>query len=460
MMPASKKLYYTGIPVYIALLVLTALYYKERAFFLDNAYVIFNLLKGGHPGIYHFRFIQLFTESLPWLAMSMHAPLNAILLVYALSFWLFQLACYLLCGLWLRQYGMALVQLLVGILFISDNFYTSVSELPQAISVLCLLCACIISRRGQGGWLYYIICGLLLITMTFAHLLVCFPLAFVVLFFYLRKSEPVMPRRAVVALFLSYIIVIGFKTVFFREGYEHHSLGGLKHFVTLFPGYFSAYSFQRFFTWLGGRYIWITLLSSTIAAYYIARREWRYAGLFIASMAGYIVLTNVSYPDEKTNDFYIENLYYPLAVFIAIPFVFDILPVLLQRRQAMPVFLLVACTGIVRMWHTHTPYTARLQWQRGFMKAYAGEKLLVDVTQVPMDTLLMNWASPYEFALLSSSETPHTESLTIADTAAHLYWAAGERKQLVTQWGNIQYRDLPAQYFHFTDTVSGYKLLK
>jgi len=459
MTPAYKKLYYTGVPVYLALLVLAGLFYKERAFFSDNAYVVFNLLKDGHLRIYHFRFIEIFAESFSLLAMKLHASLSTILFLYGVSFSLFQFACYLVCGLWLRQYAAGLVLLLVNILFISDSFYWSISELPQAISLLFVLYAYIMSRQERGKIVFYAVCSILIITMAFAHLLVFFPLVYASFFFYLHR-EQLLSRKILWVIPAAYIIAVVLKTIFFREEYEQHSLGGLKHFITLFPGYFSTYSFQRFFANLGGKFIWITLLTAGIISFYIARREWRQAGLFLVAMCGYIMLANVSFPDADTNDFYIENMYYPLAVFMALPFVFDLLPVLIQRKQAIPVLLLITLMGIVRIWHTHTPYTARLQWQRNFMKENAGKKLLTDASKVPMDTVMMTWATPYEFALLSSAETGHTECFTIADTAENLRWAMGEQKKIVTQWGNIDYRELPAQYFHFPDTVSPYVLVK
>lgn len=459
MTAVSRKIFYACLPVYFVLLALSVVYYKEKAFFLDNAYVIFNMVKDGHMTIYHFRFIEIFTEGLPWLAMKLHASLDVILLSYALSFWVFQLACYLLCGLWLRQYALALIQVLVSVLFISDGFYTSISELPQAISLLCLLYAYVLSGRGRGRPAFYVICGALLVTIAFAHLLIVFPLGFVTLFFYFRKDRPI-PRNILWGIPAAYMLIVVLKAIFFQEKYEHHALGGLKHFITLFPDYFSAYSFERFFAYLGGRYIWIILLSAGITVYYLVQREWRTVGLFMVAMTGYAMLTNVTYPGADTNDFYIENLYYPLAVFIAFPFVYDLVPVLAQRKQALPVVLLVMLSGLARMWYLHTPYTARLVWQREFIRANAGKKLMIDKTAVPMDTLQMNWASSYEFALLSSAERRQTESIIIADTVEHIQWAAGERKKLVTQWGNIGYSEMPVRFFRFTDTVSSYTVVR
>ncbi|MEZ5033101.1 MAG: hypothetical protein R2787_17065 [Saprospiraceae bacterium] len=41
---------------------------------------------------------------------------------------------------------------------------------------------------------------------------------------------------------------------------------------------------------------------------------------------------------------------------------------------------------------------------RQFLQDHPGQKLIVDDRLLPADTLLMTWASPYEFWLLSTLE--------------------------------------------------------
>jgi hypothetical protein len=117
---------------------------------------------------------------------------------------------------------------------------------------------------------------------------------------------------------------------------------------------------------------------------------------------------------------------------------------------------LVMITGCLRIYATHTAYTARLNWERNFLKEYGDKKIIADAKKVNAGILQMLWGTPYEFWLLSTSEQNKTASIIIDDDPPHRDWAKDARKSLVVNWNVYPYNTLPPRYFIFTDTASGY----
>jgi len=94
------------------------------------------------------------------------------------------------------------------------------------------------------------------------------------------------------------------------------------------------------------------------------------------------------------------------------------------------------------------------------MQAHSNEKLLIDKTQVPADKLVMIWATPYEFWLLSTIENGRTASIIIAEDANALEWGTHTSSEWLSTWGTFKYSDLPQRYFKFHDSSSNYRIVK
>jgi len=90
------------------------------------------------------------------------------------------------------------------------------------------------------------------------------------------------------------------------------------------------------------------------------------------------------------------------------------------------------------------------------MTKNANQKILTSDNRIANDTILMTWALPYEFWLLSTIETGKTYSFVAGSAANDLLWASGISNAFITNWGLYSYKELPQRYFNFTDTTSAY----
>ena len=455
-----KRSYLSGIVAYVVLLVFALWFYKERIIFLDTAFSLFHIIQNNSFTIPVYRFGNVFNQWLPVLAIKTHMPLDSAVLSYSFGYMLYYFMCYLISGSVLKQYKLALVILVLNLLFVTDTFYWVTSELAQSIALLIVALAFARSKLPAAkGPLVWIVTAALLITVAFFHPLAVFVLLYAVIFFQLKDDVQLNKKtlNTICGVFMSVVII---KAGAFRNTYDHNSMSGMKNFITHFPDYFTLYSNRQFLHRCFTMYYWIPVLFAAVVVRYSRSKEWKKLWLFLLAFGGYLLLVNVSFPGQETKAFYIESLYMPLSVFLALPFIFDVLPVLEKRKLALPVLLLIMATGLLRIYNTGSRYTARLNYERAYLQKYDGIKVLAKASPADNDTLQMLWGTPYEFWLLSTIEQHKTASIVIDADPLYRMWATRLNKSLLVNWGTYPYTDLSTRYFHFTDTTTTYTLIK
>ncbi len=451
-----KKFYLIGLLAYLYMAVLSILFYQERTIILDTAFVVFNIVKDATYNIQHFRFGNLFSQLLPVLARRCNMPLSFILKSYSISFVAYYLVCYALCGLYFKKYQFGLVVLLLNILFAADTFYWIPSEIPQGIALLMVVFAYLDkNRNSQPGIFNWAIIGFIIFSLVFFHPLLIVPFFFSIGYF-LLNGEVFVNRKFYFRLIAVYILSLVLKITLFRTNYEAHSMGGLKNFITCFPNYFTLYSEKLFVHNCIHKYYWIPVIFVIVFGYYIGIRAWLKLVFFASAFLGYFFLVSICYPTSVTPDFYRENLYLPLSVFLALPILFEILPKFKDTKIVKLAFALILISAGLRFFTYHKEYRARLDWQKDFLTKYGGKKRIINSKNVDAHLLLMNWGTPYEFCLLSSLNNGPTESIIIDDKPEDRDWAGGETKRFLVNWNIYSYTELPSQYFRFQDTSKGY----
>ena len=450
-----KRLYYVGIGAYILLFIFSITFYKERVFFIDMANSLFVIIKDNYFNIQNFRYVAIFTQLLPLLGNRLGASLNTLALLYSSGFVLYDFACYFICGSILKQYRFALVILLFNILFVSHTFYWVQSELPQGIALLIVLYALMSYRTlDQMNPIVIAIIFLGFMMLLFSHPLLVFPVIYSSVFFLLRK-EAVIQEKIVYATLIFFLVLMQVKKMVFNVYYDIVAMGKAHNVFKAFPHYFDIYSNKIFLQDCLTQYYWIPILSVAITWFYGKRKEWLKLLLFLSFIMGYLLLINVSYPDKMDYSFYVENMYLPLSIFIALPFVFDLLPAIEKNHIGILVVSLIMVTGCVRIYMAHTLYTNRLVYERKLLDRYGDKKVILKTKNEDISNLLMVWGTPYELLLLSEIERQKPSSIIIDDKPSDRAWAVDKKKELLVNWNIYEYNDL-RKCFHFTDTSTGY----
>lgn len=451
----KKEIQIGGIIVYILLSVLALYFYLERTIFNDVAFHLFYMLKDGNFAIQRHRYISAFTQIFPLIGSKFNLGLAQVMQLYSLSFVLFNLIVFLWLT-WLKQYRFALVLLLLNTLMLSHSFYWPMSELPQGIALVLLLIGIIhshIKKKKNNKVFLSISIALLLFLIVFSHPLVLFPFGFIVFYFALKKEKEHLKWYGI-CLFIFTIVFVS-KFIFLSSGYEKGAMGGLKNIVYLFPHYFSTASTKNFLKYIfTDYYLLIIILGFTVVQLILQKKHLKLA-LTLSFFFGYLFLINTSYPNSDVQQFYIENLYLPLSIFVAIPFVFDILP-LFSRQKVLWGLVLVFSIRLVGIYTAHQAYTQRVEYLSNYteqLRLSEHKKQIVNENLLAKDSLLITWGTPFEVWLLSTLRYKNTLSFISVKNTKDYLWVLPHNKKFLTRWGSFDYKDFNSPYFIFEDTT-------
>lgn len=467
-----------GAASYAVLLALAAVFYLERMAVLDMAFQTFQILRTGALQIQSGRFGAAGTQVFAWAAQALGLPLKGVLVSYSMGHVLYYAGIFGVIVLGWRQWQWGLVLVLLATGMTTHTFYW-LSEMPQGLAFLVLLLAWLHHKAHLNAlrWWEFPVLAATVVTAFYFHPLVLHAMLFCGAYFLLanrdtRRAERDSAMRArpqdapptlhgagntlyllVLALFLATAFVK--YNLLKLDWYDAQALERAKAFGTLWPHWFDIQSNRDFLRWCLSDYYMVPVLTVLNAGYFFWKKQGLLAALVLGAPLAFVLLVNVPFHNGD-NQFYLENLYLPLGLFVAVPFVFAVLPGLLPpHRQWIPVAA-VAAVGLVRIGSAHRPWSDRLHWEQEFLKNTAAQhrNLLLTEEQVPMETLVLSWGTAYEFLLLSALQHPDSTRCILVDEASERFDTLLERPRLfLGEFRNYPFDDLPRRYFHPTDTT-------
>lgn len=456
----QRTTWLVGVLAFAALGVLAAVFWRERTLFSDIAFQTFLMLKDGGLQIMVGRWVAAVTHVWPWLAKELGLPLAGVLQAFSLGFVLWPLAAFAVCVGWLRQWRCGLLLVFCGVFFVKDTFYWITSELAQGLPVLCLVCAWLQKRGEILRWFEWPVLVGLLATLVWAHPMLAFPTVFCGLFFMLHRDEYARkwggrgwgPQLAALAVFAAFWVLKN--KILPLNWYDAMSQERAAQIWTRFPHWFDLRANYDFLVWCWRDY-WLTLPAlATVFGYYFWKKNWTKLALTASFSIGYVLLVNVSFADGD-RQFYLESMYQPLAIFIGVPMLWDVLPFARRPRLAFGLLTVVLAASLARIGTGHERWTQRLRWAENFLAETAprpARKLVVGESQVPMELLGFSWGTPFEFLLLSALEHPDSaRCLIVAPDPAALQPAMSEKRLLLGD-KNFRFETFPKQYFNPQDT--------
>lgn len=456
----NKTLYKYGYAVYILMLAMAIVFYKERTIFIDIAYHLYSIIVNNDFAFQAHRYGAVFTQAFPVIGSKLSLSLDTIMLLYSGGTMLYYIACYWVCGTVLKQYELALGVLLLNILFVSKTFYWMQAELPQGCAFMFVMFALLKSTRlAKNDIVKLIFLVPVIILAVCFHPIIWIPAVFVVVYFSL-SHEQLADKRIFFIGSLLFFILFYIKTKLFVNPYDAHAMKQSDKMWELFPNWVNLTSNRRFLKYCMNSFIWIPISFLFISTVYFIKRKRLLLLTVPAFFGAYILLVNTTYPHGNEPIFYMENLYLPIAVIFALPLAYDVIPALQKFYAGYILIALIAITGLIRIYNTHRAYTDRISWLRGFMAEHSGQKLMIEETPEYIDKLIMTWGTSFEFWLLSTTETGQTESIIITDNIDKLFYDHWERKYFVTPFTAAPYIHLPGKYFKLTDTTTHYKIIR
>lgn len=456
-MAALKQTIRLGTAAYLALAVLAGVFYFERMAFLDMAFQTFHILRTGALQIQSGRFGAAGTQVFAWLAQAAGLPLKGVLLSYSLGHVLYYLLLFLAVTLGFRQWKWGMVLLLLSVLMTTHTFYW-LSEMPQGLAFLVFILAWLHWRESiyKLQWWEYPLLAAALVTAFYFHPMVLYAMIFCSVFFLLRKQAPSGWRALhLLALGIFLLTVFVKYKVLKLDWYDAMSLERAKAFGELWPNWFDLKSNRDFLHWCFRDYYLIPAGILLNTGFYVWKKQSLKAILAALFPLGFVVMVNVPFHNGD-NQFYLENLYLPLAMFVSVPLVFEVLPGLLPERQMFMALTLITGLQIFHIYQSHRPWTERLHWEQEFLQKTAGlphRKLLLTDQQVPMDKLILSWGTAYEFLMLSALQHPDSARCILVDEAPERFDTLLAKPALfLGEFRNYSFDELPKRYFNPVDT--------
>ncbi|WP_324673406.1 hypothetical protein [Hymenobacter sp. GOD-10R] len=450
---ASAQITWTGIFCFLVLLLFASHFYLERIAYLDLAMHVFDFLINDKLFIQNKRFVAAATQIWPLLGFRTGLPLDAVLRLYSLAFVGYYFAVFLISAYLFRNEHVALAVPLLFTLLISNTFYWAQSEFPQALAALLLYYAGV-SKLAPLPYNWRTLLLLLLIPVgIYGHPLLLLPFTFLWGYDYLlnrRFTDWLYYLTLLIAVFCYWLRNHDIAAT----SYEGQRMNLWENLVQFYPNYFTLAGNTELLQLCQTRYYMFPVLLIVITSYYAWRRPagWgaRLAWIW-AFTIGYAEVVVITHP-EHTDITYLENLYLPLGLCVAIPLTMEVLPSFRWPRLAVGLLLVVFGLRLIAIWQAHVPYSRYTHWldsTLAYTRQFPEQKFIIDQANLdPQHQRIVSWASPYESLLLSARHSPDsTRQLFVTNDVPALVGSAIPQDAVATPWGPpLSYRALPWQY--------------
>lgn len=446
-----------GVLVYVLFAIMSLMFYKERVVFIDLAFHAFCILKDGAVAIQNFRFVSFLTQLFPLVTSFLDFDLSVVMKSYSLSFVVVNAVLFFLIML-NKGWRWAIVLLLFDTLLVRHTFYWTQSELQVGIPLLIYGLSLIEHRfkskdtDSKVRWIDVIL-PVILFGSAFSHPLVIFPITFIYVYFCIKRQSFKHEYFGSYLMFLAFYFI---KYFFFKTSYDSSAMSGVSNILKTFPDYFYNQSSLNFYDYLVQDYYVFLLAYFAVALFFLIKKKYLMILFITISLVGYFTLVNVSYPDGP-DQFYIENLYLPATLFLAVPISFDIID---DKKPWFTIILgIFILIKIFNIYSDHTDYTNRVNYLRSIIEESeiaAEDKIVYREGELDYEKLIMNWGFPYEVWLLSTEELNKTKSLALVPKDDDKSWAFNDKDKFLVTWGFFKYSELPKKYFIFEESNKTY----
>ncbi len=462
------------------LAVLALVFWRERTIILDASFQSFDIINKGKLAIQVQRFGAAFVQSFPLVTSKLGLSLTTVLMSYSLSFVLFHWLAFFICDKIWEVKTLALGIVLWYMLMTAHTFYWAQNEVIQGISLTFVYFA-LLMNRGEftklRWWEYPLSIGLVF-TLVYFHPLIIFPFCFLLGYFFIDKISPLSKFQKSgnnsaqnlsfgLLSWAALSFVIANYSKFYITGVSPYDKGSSERFSNHITRHLDELvigpSQRLFWGHCFDDFALVLPFLIGIIGFYIWKKAFLKLAFFVVSTLGFIFIIATSYFDSK-DWFYLESQYLPLAVMLAVPFIFDVLPSIKNAKWAVGLLAFILIFKVLYIFNTHKIYTHRLDYLTQLLdktRRFEGTKFFTDNDDIDEKTLLMYWGSAYETLYISATQSPDsTRSLYIAPEPKQTLWITGGRKNFYTIFDNIEYDKANKRYFNFQDTTRGYKLLE
>ena len=227
------------------------------------------------------------------------------------------------------------------------------------------------------------------------------------------------------------------------DWYELEKIHSLSNIIYNLSHLASSGSLRQFLIDLKFDYLLWLVIFIFINIILLWKKQWLMS--FVMSAASLIYLLVVLAFNPVADGFYIQNMFLPLAFIVALPFLFYFINQLKPKDGAL-ILVVIFSIRIGFIYAAHQKFTDRLNWYNSKIHQVRNghdKFFFIPASTVPMDTLLMTWATPYETLLLSSLNSP--DSTLVIKIEADNAEVKNDTAGIFPLW---KPEDFPDEYFN------------
>lgn len=460
-----RKIAQLALLVFLILLLLSILFYKERILFLDGGHILFRILNDGTLKIEERRYGSFITQSIPWLLQMLHAPIKWIALLYSISFNLFYgLVAWILYRF--KKYELCLLLGVYFTAFVTDTFFWTNNEIHQGIGWLLLTWGIyeVLTTAQKNALVILFVVTPLLALSIWTHPLVMLSALFIWFFRLLHQKSirQINTKEIILSLIICLLAYLKFEQSM-HHGYD----SGKIEIVTQYPWQKIMHALHTpvisYFLHSCLTLYWPCVMLSLFGLVsMLKRRQWLLSLYWLAGTIGYLLLLGITYPDVIQYRFYIESEYMGLAIFAMLPFIYGTLPQFKQRTglAIMSVYFGICILHIVNSSSAFSERSAHIATIYRKMEQKNIHKLII--TEMPItanNIFMMTWGTPTESILYGCLKGDKQQrSFIVMDSAQLRNFNTESRDTLLSCFEKKDIHKLAAQYFHInaTDAYSTY----
>ncbi len=443
-MNKSDKAYsYSGLFIFFVLFILSCIFYKERMICMDFSLVDSRIIITKYFSIMPVRFGGTIPQIIPLLGTIFHLPLKLILLFHSAGMLLFYFIFFALIIFRFKNFVFAFALLFYLTLLVSDDFYWIISEYQQGMAYLCLYGAWLMEKQKSDSlikhwWIHFLI----ILWIQFFYLLIVFPIVFMFFFlFFINEKRNFKSFTIFLAITIASFIFRYFAGKL--DWYELEKIHSLSNIIYNLSHLASSGSLRQFLIDLKFDYLLWLVIFIFINIILLWKKQWLMS--FVMSAASLIYLLVVLAFNPVADGFYIQNMFLPLAFIVALPFLFYFINQLKPKDGAL-ILVVIFSIRIGFIYAAHQKFTDRLNWYNSKIHQVRNghdKFFFIPASTVPMDTLLMTWATPYETLLLSSLNSP--DSTLVIKIEADNAEVKNDTAGIFPLW---KPEDFPDEYFN------------
>ncbi|MFQ5448863.1 MAG: hypothetical protein ACE5FF_18210, partial [Saprospiraceae bacterium] len=361
--------------------------------------------------VYHYRFVTGIPQLLPFALLKMSAPLWLLAMSFSVSYILFYALVYHLLVRYLKNDYLGWALIFLFTLISLDTFYHIQSEFYLGLSLLLLTFGLVWRYPAmREKWLFPVLL-LLLVTVGFSHKLSLIYFLFFWISFGLNNRA--LRHRRYVAFLLLMLAIAAVKSIWFTNWYEAAKQVDFKNYwAQYFPRFDTLPSNAIFLERCLHYYYLLPLMLVIVTVFYLYKKQGLKIFLVWAFSGGYLLLYNISDPHAPYR-FYSEVTYLPLSLFVAIPFLFDLVPAWqcsIRWKKLMPAFFAgVMVLRLVTIGWNHRTFDRQFSWIENQLEkgsAIGTDRFLLPSRLAPIDTVIMEWGVPFTAMHLTALEHP------------------------------------------------------